>query len=202
MTSLLNVEAGFSYLPFFLQRAVYSLITRSHSFCISPWGIWHSCPWRQNIPPARSVLWSPQPFPSKCTVSSCAEGKEPTGTSLNVHLRANDEPDCREWKATRSLTFPVGLLLGHYCRYTSSYPGWKTVLKETTQTHLQHPTDPGVDQLYLSHLSNLLLQALEDEDALLSRGVMFFAILTTRAFFSCKWTAFCLVLSTMAIKHR
>lgn len=50
-------------------------------------------------------------------------------------------------------------------------------------------------------LSNLLLQALEGEDARLSGGMtLFFAILITTAFVWCNWIAFCHVLSTMAIK--
>lgn len=53
------------------------------------------------------------------------------------------------------------------------------------------------------NLSNLLLQALEYEDALLSRGVPPFSltILATRTFFYCNWIASCIVLSTMAIKQ-
>lgn len=49
----------------------------------------------------------------------------------------------------------------------------------------------------------MLLQALEYEDALLSRGVpsFSFTILATRTFFYCNWIASCIVLSTMAIKQ-
>lgn len=88
--------------------------------------------------PLHPPLWSPQPVLSENTAASCTEGIGDTGTSLNVHLGASDEPDCHEWKATHPLTFPGS------CQATTAETHQDILGEKQWHTNLQHPTDPLV----------------------------------------------------------